>query len=141
MTATKKGKHARFYGLLGKMQGAKKEVVVRQYIDSGSLTDLMQQHPEQYRKMLEDMQRIVGINEEAEIKRLRSSILKKLQEYGINTTKWADVNAFLEQKKIAGKRLYEMTIEEMKVLIPKLGSILNKQQQIVDREKFLAKWN
>jgi hypothetical protein len=62
----------------------------------------------------------------AETKKLRSSILKKLQQHGVNTTDWTCVNLFLENPRIAGKRLYNMSNEEMQLLIKKLGSILGK---------------
>ena len=62
----------------------------------------------------------------AETKKLRSSILKKLQLHGVDTTDWTCVNRFLENPRIAGKRLYNMSNEEMRLLIKKLGSILGK---------------
>jgi len=62
----------------------------------------------------------------AETKKLRSSILKKLQLHGVNTTDWTCVNSFLENPRIAGKRLYSMDHQEMHDLIKKLGSILTK---------------
>lgn len=62
----------------------------------------------------------------AEMKKLRSSILKKLQLHGVDTTDWTCVNRFLENPRIAGKRLYNMTNAEMQSLIKKLGSILSK---------------
>jgi len=62
----------------------------------------------------------------AETKKLRSSILKKLQLHGVDTTDWTCVNQFLENPRIAGKRLYNMTNNEMQELIKKLGSILGK---------------
>ena len=71
-------------------------------------------------KQLEDL---------AETKKLRSGILKKLQLHGVDTTDWTCVNHFLENPKIAGKRLYSMTHEEMHDLIKKLGSILRKDAE------------
>jgi len=62
----------------------------------------------------------------AETKKLRSSILKKLQLHGVDTTDWTCVNRFLENPRIAGKRLYSMDHQEMRDLIKKLGSILTK---------------
>ena len=65
----------------------------------------------------------------AEIKKLRSSILKKLQLHGVNTTDWNCVNSFLENPRIAGKRLYNLSATEMRELIRKLASILSKDAQ------------
>ena len=61
-----------------------------------------------------------------ELKRKRSAVLKRLQQIGIDTTSWKDVNHFLCDKHIAGKNLYEMTSEELTSLIPKLEAIKKK---------------
>ena len=70
--------------------------------------------------------KVKALEDIAETKKLRSSILKKLQLHGVDTTDWTCVNRFLENPLIAGKRLYNMSNEEMRLLIKKLGSILGK---------------
>jgi hypothetical protein len=70
--------------------------------------------------------KVKALEDIAETKKLRSSILKKLQLHGVDTTDWTCVNRFLENPRIAGKRLYNMSNEEMRLLIKKLGSILGK---------------
>ena len=70
--------------------------------------------------------KVKALEDIAETKKLRSSILKKLQLHGVDTTDWTCVNQFLENPRIAGKRLYNMSNEEMRLLIKKLGSILGK---------------
>lgn len=61
------------------------------------------------------------------MKRMRSAVLKRLQQIGIDTTDWDNVNAYLGSSRIAGKALYELTYEELQALIPKLESIKRKQ--------------
>lgn len=73
-----------------------------------------------------------------EVKQLRSAILNRLQRYGVDTTSWARVNQFLQQPRIAGKRLYEMSIDEMRSLIPKLEMILQKAEKAKDKEMDIA---
>ena len=87
------------------------------------------------------MQTLVEKKNDPATKRLRSGILVRLQKYGVDTTDWQCVNRFLEQKKIAGKRLYEMTNDEMKELIPKLESMLKKQAEKLDKMKETALCN
>ena len=136
---TTKGVYARFFVLLHKMKGAEKEELVWQYsgMRTGSLHDFRDSDIAGYNKMIEDMQRTVDSFEkdlERETKKLRSAILFKLQKYGIDTTNWTSVNRFLEQNRIAGKRLYDMNCEEMRALITKLGSILNKEKKVEEEE-------
>lgn len=65
--------------------------------------------------------------QEKAMKRMRSAVLKRLQQVGIDTTDWDNVNAYLGSSRIAGKPLYELTYEELQALIPKLESIKRKQ--------------
>lgn len=61
------------------------------------------------------------------IKKQRSAVLKRLQQIGVDTTRWDTVNAFLRNPRISGKPLYELDSEELSALIPKLESIKRKQ--------------
>lgn len=67
--------------------------------------------------------------EENSMKRMRSAVLKRLQQIGIDTTDWDNVNAYLSSKKIAGKPLYNLSYEELQSLIPKLESIKRKRDE------------
>jgi hypothetical protein len=64
---------------------------------------------------------------ELDIRRLRSAVLHRIQKYGVDTTDWSKVNAFMRQPRIAGKTLGEMTADELRAFIPKMQSILAKQ--------------
>jgi hypothetical protein len=145
MTMTKKGTHDKFFSLLSQMQGASKEDVVWQY--SGMLTTSLREffakHPEDYKRMIADLQVKVysKTSNQAEIKRLRSAILHRIQRHGVDTTQWQNINSFLQQPRIAGKMLFEMSVAEMKALIPKLESILKKDAEIRAAETHLTECN
>ena len=145
----KKGVYDRFFTLLNLMpdpdKDALKEDLVWQYSGmlTSSLKEFAKQKPEEYKRMLAEMQVQVEKSnpkflKERETKRLRSAILHRLQKYGIDTTNFAVVNKFLEQPRIAGKRLYNMTIEDMEALIPKLESMLQKSVEKAEKERELA---
>lgn len=130
----KHGTFDRFFALLAKMPGADKEDLI--WSASGMLTtslrEFHEKNPEGYKRMIATMQEEVNkisiaSEQKIAIKSLRSSILGRLQRHGIDTTDWARVNQFLQQPRIAGKRLYDMSIEEMRALIPKLEMILAKE--------------
>lgn len=135
---TKKGIHDKFFSLLSQMPGASKEDIVWQY--SGMLTTSLREFyakkPEEYKRMVAELQ--VRVNnkgsQEQDIKRLRSSILHRLQKHGVDTTRWDCVNTFLQQPRIAGKMLFEMSLREMTDLIPKLEAILKKDDEIRAKE-------
>mgnify|MGYP001485669783 CR=1 FL=1 len=146
---TTKGHYNRFYSLLNLMPSDNKEglkeQLVWQYSNmlTVSLKEFAQSKPDDYKRMLADMQSEVNrLNparfQQQETKRLRSAILHRLQKYGVDTTNWAAVNRFLEQPRIAGKRLYNLTIDEMNALIPKLENILHKQMVIREEERELT---
>lgn len=61
-------------------------------------------------------------------RKLRGGVLKRMQLLGVDTTDWAKVNTFLEDSRIAGKRLYEMAPEELQACIVRLEMILKKKQ-------------
>ena len=131
--------HARFYGLLRLLPYTSKNELVWQY--SNMLTDSLSEFYERdrngYNRMIADMQKLVNRMDKApkptgdnhNLKKLRSAILHRIQKHGVDTTDWNKVNRFMEQPRIAGKRLYDMSEEEMRVFIPKIESILKKDQQ------------
>lgn len=79
----------------------------------------------------------------ADIRRLRSTILTILQKLGIyqDNNSWSRVNEYLLQPRIAGKLLYQMSEKELDELRIKLNSILSKQEKKVSAERNLAKLN
>ena len=53
-------------------------------------------------------------------KKMRSAVLKRIQQLGVDTTDFDKVNAFCQNSRIAGKPFGMLTIEELEALIPKL---------------------
>ncbi len=80
---------------------------------------------------------------DAQLRKLRSQVLNILQRMGIYKTNedWRHVNNYLKQPRIAGKLLYEMSIDELRSLIKKLRSIERKEAEKAEREKQLAQSN
>ena len=116
-----------FYALLKQMPGAEKEALVWQHSNmmTTSLREFYEKNPNGYTAMIVAMQNATH-HHEAEVTRLRSSILHRLQKGGIDTADWATVNAYLSDKRIAGKPLYLLSIAEMHKLIKKLEIILEQ---------------
>jgi len=129
MNATKtKPSHSRFFALLKQMPGCTKEELVFEWSEGGttSLSEFYELCPTLYSEMLQVMDRVV--NDYVAIKQARSSVLLVLQKLDVDTTKWKDVNAYLESPKICnGKRLYHLGLKELYRLRKKLEAILSKQ--------------
>lgn len=153
-TATKTS-FAHFYVLLAQMPGVDKEGLVWQYsgLLTTSLREFHERNPMGYIRMISDMQHTIdamnkrtpkkpAIDEKtAELKRLRSAVLHRLQKHGIDTTDWNRVNAFMRQPRIAGKTLGEMSIDELKAFIPKIESILAKDKVVREEYERMARMN
>lgn len=137
--------HGRFYVLLKQLPYQSKQDLVWNYSNmlTDSLSEFYEKDPSGYRRMISDMQSMVNNMEvpnekgnDRTIKKLRSGILYRLQKHGVDTTDWDKVNRFMENPRIAGKRLYQMTEDEMRAFIPKMERILQKdaeRQEQIDR--------
>lgn len=146
MQAKNYNPHSQFYVLLASMPGADKEELVWEYSHklTTSLAEFYKTKPAQYKKMISDMQRTISQSAkpddrtkliiDRELKRRRSAILLRIQKLGVDTTNWNAVNKFMRNPRIAGKTLGEMDTEEMDLLIPKLESILKKDQADVTKK-------
>lgn len=77
------------------------------------------------------------------IRRKRSKVLDLLTQLGIYKPggSWAPVNQFLEQPRIAGKRLYLLDEAELKTLIDKLHAFLRRRQKEQEKENQTAPFN
>lgn len=64
---------------------------------------------------------------EKELKKCRSDVLKRIQKLGIDTTDWNIINGFCMNKRITGKLFYDLSVPELKKLIPKLEAILSRK--------------
>lgn len=83
------------------------------------------------------------LNPDTRLRQLRSQVLTLLNHMNIYATNndWNNVNAFLLDKRIAGKLLYELTVNELEKLIPKLRSIAAKYKEKQELEKHLMIMN
>ncbi len=153
----KSSPHARFYAVFARMVGADKEDIIWDYSNklTTSLNEFKEKNPSAYTAMLIDLEQKFPAAKQAakpsskagkqavsdETRKLRSGILKRLQKHGIDTTDWNCVNRFLENPKIAGKRMYNMTDDEMKSFIRKMESILAKDLEEKQQIETLSKLN
>ncbi|MEA4949585.1 MAG: hypothetical protein VB068_08050 [Petrimonas sp.] len=126
---------AEFWSLINRMPGAHdglKEELVLSFTD-GRTDSLREMREYEYKRMCASMRESVngGMSEERlqiELKKRRSAVLHRIQQLGVDTTNWANVDNFCMQPRIAGKIFRRLTIEELSGLIPKLENIRRKQQ-------------
>lgn len=126
--------YARFYALLNNVQtGDKqdfKEEMVAQFT-KGRTSSLREMTNTEYNLMCDSIDPKVNkvLRERTEIKADRSAVLKRLQKLGVDTTDWNKVDAFCLNKRIAGKKFYELSCDELKGMIPKLIAIAKKDKE------------
>ena len=126
---------ARFFSLFNKMENPddelKQELVGT--FTGGRTTSLREMKADEYNKMCDSLQAAqYGQSEadfKAEIKRLRSAVLKRLQKMGIDTTDFSKVDNFCLNPRIAGKVFRQLSKEELSSLIPKLAAIARKDSE------------
>ena len=128
-TRAKNGsRYARFWCLIkGRELHIDKEELVLQYTD-GRTTHLSKMTDAEYNEMCDAIEgRFNKSAYDQQVKKARSAVLLRVGRLGINTIdNWDEVNAFLLSPKIAGKLLYDMSLQEMRALVKKLEAIINK---------------
>jgi hypothetical protein len=123
---------ARFFSLYRKMDNPDEELKQELVgtFTGGRTTSLREMTPVEYNRMCDSLQAAqYGQTEsdfKAEIKSLRSAVLKRMQKMGIDTTDWAMVDNFCLNPRIAGKVFRHLSKEELKDMIPKLAAISRK---------------
>lgn len=133
---------ARFYAILKNLPGDPDEIkpqVVGSFT-GGRTTSLREMTPYEYNNMCDTLEhgtldKMSEAEFKSEIKRQRSAALKRMQKLGIDTTDWAAIDNFCLDGRIAGKVFRALTVEELKALIPKLESILRKNDAISPRNR------
>ena len=121
-----------FYALLGKLPGADKETLVYQFTN-GRTSHLHLMAENEYRSMCNEMERVAGYDERREawrreMKRKRSAVLHQMQLLGVDTADWGKVDAFCQNKRIAGKVFRELDGEELDAMLVKLRIIRRKRE-------------
>lgn len=125
--------YGRFYSLLVRMPYADKATLVYQFTN-GRTTHLHQMGRSEYAVMCSEMERVSGYGERLSAQRLalrkaRSGALRQLQLWGVDTSDWEKVNAFCEQKRIAGKAFRELDCDGLYALNRKMRAMIKKRAE------------
>lgn len=138
MAKTSKEGYGRFYALLRNHPFADKNELVMTYT-GGRTTHLHEMKPYEYKEMCAALDNTDFSAQKQQLKKARSAVLLRLGRLGINTVdNWDEINAFCLSPKIAGKEFRQLSLQELKDLIPKLQSIIHKgglKQLNPDEEK------
>jgi hypothetical protein len=135
--------YARFYSLLNRMpytgdRNELKESLIWRFSNLRT-TSLKEMSYSEYIAMCNSMEKEALPSVESErtktLKGVRSSVLIRMQRYGIDTTDWAHINNFCLDKRISGKVFKELSIKELKELIPKLESMIHKDKNNFRKEQ------
>jgi hypothetical protein len=87
--------------------------------------------PNEYRRMCEHLQETLSPDGfRAEIKKARSAVLNRMQKLGVDTSDWAPVDNFCLNPRIAGKVFRDLSLDELRRLIPKLEAIARKPHPV-----------
>lgn len=125
----KKNDYSRFYALLKQHPMADKEELVSQFT-GGRTTHVSQMRQDEFITLCDALQYGSPGERKAQelaLKRARSSALLRIGRLGINTIdNWEGINRFVQSPKIAGKRFYDLSIDELNSLIGKLETIIRK---------------
>ena len=124
--------YGKFYKLLKFLPGADKETLVRQFTNERT-EHLRQMTDKEYELMCKEMERVAGYDERREqqrkaLKKARSGVLHQMQLWGVNTADWKAVDAFCQDKRIAGKAFRFLDTEELNVLNAKLRAMNRKKE-------------
>ena len=125
--------YGRFFGLLKRMPEADKDVLVDQFTN-GRTTRLHLMSRQEYDVMCSEMERVSGYGERlsarrAALRKARSGALRQLQLWGVDTADWEKVNAFCEQKRIAGKAFRELDCDGLYALNRKMRAMIRKRAE------------
>lgn len=137
MENAKKPEHyGKFYMLLKRLPSADKETLVEQYT-RGRTTHLREMTLTEYDLMCSAMERVAGVDERREalraaLRKARSGVLRQMQLWGVDTTDWGRVDAFCQDKRIAGKMFRYLDEEELAALNTKLRAMNRKKKEATE---------
>lgn len=94
---------------------------------NGRTTSLRELSDKEYKKLISHLRE--DSNYQINLRKARSSVLKLLQQYGIDTTDWCRINAFCSQARIAGRVFAELNIHELQALAKKMREIVRKDKE------------
>lgn len=138
---TKKHNYSRFYAIC-KAKGVDLELYKDDLISEfthGRTTSLKEMKEAEYIEMCDCLQndRRRGESNEAYLaqrRKSRSAVLNRIQRLGVDTTDFSKVNAFCQDRRIAGKPFGMLTVDELDALIPKLEAMLRKPKPRAEAE-------
>lgn len=109
----------------GEAEEAKRQFVL-QYT-AGRTDSLKEMTRKEYTDLCVALEGMNGTRDE--LKRRRSIALKLMQELGVDTTDWAQINDFCRHPRISGKAFGQLSIEELMELATRLRTIKRKGWQ------------
>lgn len=138
--------YARFYALLKKISAKDKQGTKEALVESftkGRTSSLRDMTPNEYTAMCNSLdEKTKGTQQArattAEIKAQRSAVLHRMQKLGVNTSDWNEVDKFCINNRIAGKVFFNLTVEELKGLIPKLIAMAKKPKARTPKKQSTA---
>lgn len=119
---------ARFYAALKRLPNVwdaeeTKKTLVGQYT-GGRTEHIHEMTRAEYTALCEAVEEMNGYR--AELRKQRSVALKLLQQIGVDTTDWAQINDFMRHPRISGKAFGQLRLEELEAVETKLRSIKRK---------------
>lgn len=137
MTKTKSSKIKMFHTLLYRTyMMANKPDMLRAY-GVESTNDLNDDELDRLIVYLQNIDRAKRTPDTEEKKGWRHKVLRMVAKCGVDTQDWNRVNAFMCQPRIAGKHLYECSVDELKALHRKLHNVASNR--VIQCEKELLK--
>ena len=129
----KKHSYSRFYAIC-RSKGIDteqfKDVLVSEFTKgrTDSLKEMTEAEYDEMCDCLQNDRHLSGSGEAflARRRKARSAVLTRIQKLGVDTTDFAKVNSFCQDKRIAGKPFGMLTPDELDALIPKLEAMLRK---------------
>ncbi|WP_290170498.1 hypothetical protein [Muribaculum gordoncarteri] len=120
--------YARFYSSFNRLTipGDKEEykkVLVLQYTNDRT-ESLREMHASEYIALCKSIEELAGYN--VELKAQRSSCLKLMQELGVDTTDWHEINDFCQNARIAKMPFGRIDLDGLKELRKRLFALKAK---------------
>jgi hypothetical protein len=107
----------------------------------GSTSDLEEYQLDDLILYLEKLEKDKQAELTIEVREWRHKVLRMVAECGIDTQDWNKVNAFVCQSRIAGKHLYECSLDELKALHRKLHNVAVQKQKQKEKEQLQTLMN
>jgi len=129
--------HVLLYGT--KMLGAKQDLLAPYGVDSTK--QLTESELDELISYLQTLKQDESLIRNKELRTWRHKVLRQIHACGINTQDWNEVNRFMVQPRIAGKHMYECSLEELKVIHRKLHNVATNVTKKQNRLKDLTMLN